>query len=70
LTPEEKALLSNYLAMRLFEQPMTGKQEAELAELLQKDKDVERNLTPEEQDRMIILAKMLYKGAELDPEEE
>ena len=70
MTPEEKALLSNYLAMRLFEQPMTGKQEAELAELLQKDKDVERNLTPEEQDRMIILAKILYKGAELDPEEE
>jgi hypothetical protein len=41
-----------------------------LAELLQKDKDVERNLTPEEQDRMLILVKMLYKGAELDPEED
>jgi len=70
LTPDEKLLLSRYLQMRLFEQPMTPAQEAELADLLQRDKDVERNLTHDEQKRMKYLVKMLYRGAELEPEEE
>ena len=38
--------------------------------LLQKDKDVERNLTDDEQQRMRELVRMLYRGAELEPEEE
>lgn len=56
--------------MRLFELPMTQDQEEDLAALLLKDKDVERNLTPDEQQRMKELVRMLYRGAELEPEEE
>lgn len=39
-------------------------------DLLRRDKDVERSLQPEEKDRMMILVKMMYKGAELEPDEE
>ena len=49
---------------------MTAAQEEDLASLLQKDKDIERNLTEDEQDRMRDLVKMLYRGAELEPDEE
>lgn len=49
---------------------MTQDQEEDLAALLLKDKDVERNLTPDEQQRMKELVRMLYRGAELEPEEE
>lgn len=39
-------------------------------DLLMRSKDFDRGLTPDEQERMKILAKMKFKGAELDPEEE
>ena len=58
LTEAEKAQLSRYLAMRLFEQPMSPAEEEDLAYLLQKDKDIERNLNDQEQDRMKELVRM------------
>ena len=49
---------------------MSPAEEEDLAYLLQKDKDIERNLNDQEQDRMKELVRMLYRGAELEPEEE
>ena len=42
----------------------------ELGTLLRKEKDVERDVTPDEQSRMKELARILYRTAELEPEEE
>ena len=70
LTDEEKNLLRQYLIARLFEEPLSGEQLEEMNDLLKRDKGIERNLTPDEEDRMLMLVKMLYRGAELEPEEE
>ena len=70
LTDEENALLGKYLAMRVFEEPMTPRQMDELDELLHKEKDHVRDVTPEEAQRMKELARILIRTAELEPEEE
>lgn len=49
---------------------MNDDQMEELKDLLRRDKDHERDLTPDEQDRMKELVRILYRGAELEPEEE
>ena len=49
---------------------MTDQQEDELAELLRKDKDHDREISPEENSRMRELVRILYKTGSLEPDEE
>ena len=56
--------------MRVFDDPMTDQQEDELAELLRKDKDHDREISPEENSRMRELVRILYKTGSLEPDEE
>ena len=70
LTDEEKGRLSKYLIMRLFEEPLTPEQMEDYDYLLHKDKDVVRDVTPAEHDRMKELVNMMFRGVELEPDEE
>lgn len=70
LTDEENDKLGKYLAMRVFEEPMTPRQMDELDELLHKDRGHTRDQTPTEAQRMKELARILYRTCELEPEEE
>lgn len=56
--------------MRVFDDPMTDEQEDELAGLLRKMQDHEREIIPEETNRMRELVRILYKTGSLHPDEE
>ena len=70
LTPEERAMLHKYLAMRLFEQPLTQEQADEYADLLDRDLDHERDITPQEHETLAALAQMQQRDVQLEPEDE
>ena len=70
LTKEERARLTGYLGKRLFKDPLSEDEEDDFGKLLKKDKDIDRNLTPEQKNRLKELVRMLYRGVDLEPEEE
>ena len=70
LSKDDRNRLDNLLQKRLFKDPFTAEDERDLAQLLARDKESERDLTPEEQSRLKDLVRLLYRGVELDPKEQ